>query len=96
MEIIDANIVLRYLLNDNPGLSKKAAKILENNNVHCPVEVFAEIIYVLEKVYNVPREKIYNALIRLLHFCRASLKKNRFAGNIVCFKTNNMLVSFAA
>jgi hypothetical protein len=54
MEIIDANIVLRYLLNDHETLSKKSAKILENKSVHFPFEVCAEVVYVLEKVYNVP------------------------------------------
>jgi len=68
MEIVDANIVLRYLLNDNEILSKKSKRILENNNVHLPFEVCAEIVYVLEKVYNVSRENILNALSILLEY----------------------------
>ncbi|TZE80838.1 type II toxin-antitoxin system VapC family toxin, partial [Calorimonas adulescens] len=48
MQIVDANIVLRYLLNDTEVLSEKAAQILENNEVFVPNEVIAEIVYVLE------------------------------------------------
>jgi predicted nucleic-acid-binding protein len=68
MEIIDANIVLRYLLNDHKTLSEKSAKILENKSVHFPFEVCAEVVYVLEKVYNVPRKNINNSLIILLDY----------------------------
>lgn len=68
MEIIDANLVLRYLLNDHKIFSEKSAKILENNNVHFPFEVCAEVVYVLEKVYNVPRKNIQDALITLIDY----------------------------
>jgi predicted nucleic-acid-binding protein len=68
MEIIDANIVLRYLLNDHETLSKKSAKIIENKSVHFSFEVCAEVVYVLEKVYNVPRKNINNSLIILLDY----------------------------
>ena len=33
MNIVDANIVLRYLLNDTKDLADKATEILENNVV---------------------------------------------------------------
>ncbi|EQB96741.1 hypothetical protein [Geobacillus thermoleovorans] len=33
MKIIDANIILRYLLNDHDELSGKAATIIEDNKV---------------------------------------------------------------
>jgi predicted nucleic-acid-binding protein len=68
MEIIDANIALRYLLNDHEVFSKKSARILENNKIHIPFEVCAEIVYVLEKVYNVPRKNIKNALTTLVEY----------------------------
>lgn len=50
MNIVDANIILRYLLEDIPELAEKAAEILENNEIFIPNEVFAEVVYVLEKV----------------------------------------------
>ena len=46
MKIVDANIVLRYLLNDAEDLSEKAIELLENNDVFIPNEVIAEIVYV--------------------------------------------------
>ncbi len=53
MKIVDANIILRYLLDDHEMLSEEAAAIIENNKVLLPNEVIAEIVYVLEKVYEV-------------------------------------------
>jgi predicted nucleic-acid-binding protein len=68
MEIIDANIVIRYLLRDHEILSQKATKILENKSIHIPFEVCSEVVYVLEKVYNIPRENIQNALFVLIDY----------------------------
>lgn len=50
MKIVDANIVLRYLLNDIEELLEKAAEILENNEVFVPNEVIAEKDIVIELV----------------------------------------------
>ncbi|WP_347488085.1 PIN domain-containing protein [Desulfoscipio sp. XC116] len=68
MKIVDANVVLRYLLNDSDDLSEKAAEILENNVVFLPNEVIAEIVYVLEKVYKVERKNISSALLELFEY----------------------------
>lgn len=68
MEIVDANVVLRYLLKDNNRLYFKAEKIIENQEVHIPLEVTAEIVYVLEKVYEVPRSNILDALTKLFNY----------------------------
>lgn len=66
MKIVDANIVLRYFLKDNIEQFKKAEKILEENEVLIAPEIIAEIIYVLQKMYKVPREKIKDKLQELI------------------------------
>ena len=68
MKIADANIILRYLLDDDEELSAKAAEIIEQNELTIPNEVFAEIVYVLEKVYKIEREEISNILIEIFTF----------------------------
>ena len=65
MKIADANIILRYLLNDTEELAEKATRILENNVVFIPNEVIAEIVYVLEKVYKVKNDEISDTLKNL-------------------------------
>ncbi len=58
MVIIDANIVLRYILNDHPELSSQAANIIERQSVLLPIEAACEVVYVLQKVYHVERKQI--------------------------------------
>ncbi|MBR6422846.1 PIN domain-containing protein [bacterium] len=57
MTVIDTNVILRYLLNDIPEQADEAAKIIGNGAISFP-EIIAEVVYVLVKLYSVPREKI--------------------------------------
>jgi predicted nucleic-acid-binding protein len=62
MQKIDANIVLRYILNDHEALSPKAKAIIDNHIVEVPVEVLCEVVYVLNGYYEVARVSISTAL----------------------------------
>lgn len=66
MVLIDANIVLRYLLDDHPELSEKATQILETEQTVLLIEVACEVVYVLQKVYQVERPLITEQLTDLL------------------------------
>jgi len=68
VKIIDANVVLRYLLADVPALFTRSEQILENEAVYLPFEVLAEVVYVLDKVYAVSRAEISAALTNLLKY----------------------------
>ena len=58
MRIIDANVILRYLLDDHAELSVKAGQIIDNNVVYVPIEVLCEVVFVLLKVYRIDRKDI--------------------------------------
>jgi len=66
MKIIDANIVLRYLLNDNPELSPKAKEIIEQNTVEVPIEVLCEVVYVLSGYYKIDKQNVCAKLIQFI------------------------------
>ena len=68
MKIVDANVVLRYLLADVPALFTRSEQILENEPIYLPFEVLAEVVYVLEKVYAVSRREISASLAELLKY----------------------------
>ncbi|MBN1835524.1 MAG: PIN domain-containing protein [Spirochaetales bacterium] len=68
MKIVDANVVLRYLLADVPTLFTRSEQILENEAVYLPFEVLAEVVYVLDKVYAVSRGEISASLTELLKY----------------------------
>lgn len=67
MGLVDANVVLRYLLDDHAELSPKAADIIERHSVTLPMEVGCEVVYVLQKVYAVERKEIQQQLGDLLN-----------------------------
>jgi predicted nucleic-acid-binding protein len=82
MSLVDANVVLRYLLDDHAELSPRAAEILEQQAVTLPIEAACEVVYVLQKVYEVDRDTISQRLTELVSeglvrmdkpgvFCRA-------------------------
>jgi len=58
MRIVDANVILRYVLGDHEEHSVKARRIIDENTVEVPIEVLCEVVFVLSSVYNVDRKDI--------------------------------------
>lgn len=68
MNIVDANLILRYLLQDTEQFIDKANETMERCSVFIPNEVIAEVVYVLERVYRVERPQIHDSLRNLLGY----------------------------
>lgn len=69
--VIDTNVILRYLLNDHPQYFQQAHALMaevinENTEAYIPDSVLAEYVYVLLKVYKVPKPKVCEALVGVL------------------------------
>jgi predicted nucleic-acid-binding protein len=80
MIYLDTNILMRYLLDDHPELSKKAQQIIDSEKQLFICEsVFTEIVYVLSKVYEIERDLIKQTLLNLLG------KENLFVYNLPVF-----------
>ena len=60
--MLDANMILRYLLDDDSEMSQKAEEYINAGDVAVTIEVIAEVIYVLKGVYSLEREKISDAV----------------------------------
>jgi len=58
MSLIDANVILRYLLNDKPEMAQQAKAVVESGAYTKP-EIIAEVVYVLKGVYNATRSDIH-------------------------------------
>ncbi len=63
MEMLDTNMILRYLLNDNKEMADEAEIIIKEGSAQVPIEVVAEVVYVLKGVYSIEREKIKSCLL---------------------------------
>lgn len=57
MKLIDANVILRYLLNDNQEMARQAKAVIESGAYTKP-EIIAEVVYVLKGVYHATRADI--------------------------------------
>ena len=62
MVLFDTNMILRYLLNDNQEMADKAEQYLNTGAVCVTVEVMAEVVYVLNGVYSMKRDKIADTI----------------------------------
>ena len=58
MLLIDANAILRYILNDNADMANTVCELITTSKVFVRYEVLAEVIYVLNKVYSMPKAEI--------------------------------------
>ena len=66
MKMLDANMILRFLLDDNKEMSQTVSDIINCNTVVVTAEVIAEVIYVMKGIYKIPKSDIYNALTKFL------------------------------
>ena len=58
MKILDANMILRYLINDNIEMADKVEEIINNHKVCVTPEVMAEVVYVMKSVYILANDEI--------------------------------------
>ena len=71
---IDTNIVLRYLLKDDPALSPRALEIIAANDCFVTRAALTEVVYTLESYYSSPRAQIGRALDALFSLRRVSIE----------------------
>ena len=75
--VLDTNVILRYLLNDHPQHFQIAYAFMAEVKtgekiVYIPDSVLAECIYVLLKVYKVPKTEACKNLYNLLSYAGIS------------------------
>lgn len=69
----DTNTIVRYLVADNPALHEKAKEFFDkvkHGGAKAVIleSVIAECMYVLTKIYKVPRDRAAGSLIDVLHY----------------------------
>lgn len=68
MTSLDTNVVLRFLLDDVPEQTEKAAKIIGKDKVYLTDVIIVEVVYVLEKVIGLSRQNITKLVTGFLGF----------------------------
>ena len=64
MKLIDANVILRYLLKEPLDQAEKAKAVIESG-AFTTMEVMSEVVYVLQKVYAISRDEISVAVTEI-------------------------------
>jgi predicted nucleic-acid-binding protein len=73
LHLIDTNVLLRYLIGDDPPKAARATALMERleqgaEAVELPDEVLTETVWTLESFYEVPRQETAQKLMALLNF----------------------------
>ncbi len=71
--VLDTNVILRFLLNDHPAHFQRAQVFMSDVisgkiTAYIPDSVLAECVYVLLKVYKVPKPKACEVLTGILSY----------------------------
>jgi len=65
IQLIDANVIIRCILDDCPDMTVKATEVIDNGAYTKP-EIIAEVVYVLQKVYSVERKTLRTMIYDIL------------------------------
>jgi predicted nucleic-acid-binding protein len=73
LHLLDTNVILRFLIGDDPPKAARATRLMERVErneaaVEISQAVITETVWTLEKHYQVPRDEISEKLIGLLNF----------------------------
>lgn len=74
MLAIDTNIVVRYLVGDDPVQFRLASKLIENNEIFVPLTVIIESEWVLRASYRFTKSRIQDALQSFLGLPRVTIQ----------------------
>ncbi len=88
---LDTNVVLRFLLEDGPAQTQKAAELIENNTVYVTDVVLIEAVYVLEKVYKLSRKDICELVDGFLGFSNVVHNPRFLLDTLAFYKTHTPL-----
>ncbi|MCE7898209.1 MAG: hypothetical protein DPW11_00460 [bacterium] len=66
MLLLDANIYLRYILNDNTSQAKKSQDFIKNNEFYTDPTIIAEVIWVFTSYYRAKKESFVPALLAIV------------------------------
>ena len=63
MVMLDANAILRYILNDNEDMALEVTEVIRSEDITVTIEVIAEVVYVLKRVYGVDKQTITESIL---------------------------------
>ncbi len=74
MRAVDTNIIVRYLMGDDPEQSPTAHNIVEAGEIFVPKTVLLETAWVLSSLFKIPDEELLSLLRKFVGMPRVSLE----------------------
>lgn len=74
MLAVDTNVVVRFLLNDDPAQAAVARRLVENHDVRVPTTVLLETEWVLRSAARLRPERIHRLLTGFIGLPRVSVE----------------------
>lgn len=71
--VVDTNILIKALIDENPELTKIIAS---TDEIHIPLPIFFETVFVLEKFYKQSREMIIDYIFTIISYDNVLTDKN--------------------
>jgi predicted nucleic-acid-binding protein len=81
LKILDTNIIIRFLIKDNPFQFHKVKELFENsvdNSLQIPDVVLCEVVFALESFYELGKDEIYDIMSSLISFRKFKTSKSIF------------------
>lgn len=91
-KLVDANIIIRFLINDDPAQFKAAQKIfisLEENLI-LPDIVLAETVWTLISVYKLTKKEIVEKLLKILELKNIVANYSLLTNSLLLFRDYNI------
>ncbi|MDA8339639.1 MAG: PIN domain-containing protein [Nitrospiraceae bacterium] len=96
-KIIDANVILRFFLEDDEGRFLRAKAFMQRletaqEDALITEIVFAEVVWVLNKVYSIPRKEISDKFSKVLNYkgIKTILDKKIFIESLKLYAEHSM------
>lgn len=91
MKILDANMIIRLFVHDNPESAFETIHLIDNYPVLLLPEVAAEIVFVMTKFYKLDRVPVADALLKLLSLENVKTNcENVLAKGLQFYKENSL------
>lgn len=76
---IDTNVLVRFVVNDDPKQARRACTLVESTDLFVPTSVLLETEWVLRSNYKIPGPEIFDALRAFLALPRVFAENERSA-----------------
>ena len=93
--VLDANILLRFLVNDVPDQADRVEKLLGKapiNSLVLPDLIIAEMIYVLLSVYELSKDQVVEKISTILAFPAIDADINQWRDTLALYRDSNVSI----